>query len=947
MIRLRTLGGIDLCGDDGSELRPVLRQPKRLALLTYLGVATPRGFQRRDTLVALFWPELDGEHARGALRQAVRFLRRHLGEGALVSRGDEELALGERVWCDAVAFEQASAEESASVEEALELYRGDFLAGFFVSEAAPELDEWIETQRARLRALAARAAWLLAAKEEVEGSPRGATHWARRAMALSAHDEAALRQLVSLLDRLGDRAGAIQVYQDFARELAQEYDAQPSAETQALVDAVRARVIASSVAPTAMPLVAAPVPRATPALAPRRRRVWMGAVLLAGVVAIGGAIAALTRVGAERPIVLAVGAIRDHTGADSAPPTAALADLLATNLARVPGVQVVSTARLYELLGQLGRFTDSSAAIARAARHAGATELLEGSLFRARDGTLRLDLRRVELSDGTLRGAYSARGEEPFALVDSATSALARAFDIRTPALRLADVTTSSLVAHRFYEEGLRVFQRDARSAQRLFEAALAEDSTFAMAAYYVAQCEMVLGNDQPRTSLIRAARLAERASERERLLIRTKLASVANEPNWVASAETLVARYPTEPDGHLLVGQGLATAGDFLAALPHYRRVVDMDSLGFRTSAVRCRACDAVRLMQLAYQWADSLAAAERIAREMIHRMPGEAGWRLELAWILDQQGRREAALTTFRRVAGVSNPLPFRAITAIRAGDFAEADRLLNEVIATGATDLRPEALWYSSISLRYQGRLDEALAVARRMRRLVERRQPEIGLEALIQAQTLFEMGQARQAVALFDSIGRLLKDPDFPSRGARHRTWTLTHIATALAAAGDTAMLARLPDSLAAFGRQSAYGRDQRLHHHARGLLWRARGKWAEAEAEFRQAIYSPSQGYTRTNLELGRVLLELNRPRDAIGVVTPALRGVLDASNLYVTHTELHELLAQAYEAAGRPDSATVHYRWVANAWRNADPLLRPRAERARRWLAAHGAVAVR
>ena len=63
----------------GAELRSVLAQPKRLALLGYLAAATPPGPQRPDTLLGLFWPELDDEHARNALSKAVHFLRRVSG----------------------------------------------------------------------------------------------------------------------------------------------------------------------------------------------------------------------------------------------------------------------------------------------------------------------------------------------------------------------------------------------------------------------------------------------------------------------------------------------------------------------------------------------------------------------------------------------------------------------------------------------------------------------------------------------------------------------------------------------------------------------------------------------------------------------------------------------------------------------------------------------------
>jgi len=196
----------------------------------------------------------------------------------------------------------------------------------------------------------------------------------------------------------------------------------------------------------------------------------------------------------------------------------------------------------------------------------------------------------------------------------------------------------------------------------------------------------------------------------------------------------------------------------------------------------------------------------------------------------------------------------------------------------------------------------------------------------------------MGRAREAALLFDSLARFSNPYDgvsLPGRYARHLCWTLTHRATALAAAGDTALLQRLADSLQVLGQQSSYGRDGRLHHYIRGLLLRARGRPSDAVSEFRQAMFSLTYGYTRTNLELARTLMALSRPREAIAVVQPAVRGPLDASNLYVTLTELHEMLARAFDAAGQRDSAIAHYRWVVAAWQNADPQFRPRFEAAR------------
>jgi len=240
MIEFRLLGSVSLTGADGGEARGLLAQPRRLALLAYLAAATPRGLHRRDSLLPLFWPEQDQAHARSALRQAIRVLRRTLGTEAIVRRGDEEVGLDfAQVGCDVVAFERAI--DAGQPREALDLYRGGLLDGFFISEA-PEFERWLETERARLREAAAQAACELVERAETRGNLTTAVQLARRAAQLAPSDEAALRRVIALLDRHGDRVGALAAYEAFAQGLAAEYEAEPSAETQALVAAVRARV---------------------------------------------------------------------------------------------------------------------------------------------------------------------------------------------------------------------------------------------------------------------------------------------------------------------------------------------------------------------------------------------------------------------------------------------------------------------------------------------------------------------------------------------------------------------------------------------------------------------------------------------------------------------------------------------------------------------------------
>jgi tetratricopeptide (TPR) repeat protein len=233
--------------------------------------------------------------------------------------------------------------------------------------------------------------------------------------------------------------------------------------------------------------------------------------------------------------------------------------------------------------------------------------------------------------------------------------------------------------------------------------------------------------------------------------------------------------------------------------------------------------------------------------------------------------------------------------------------------------------------------QGRLVRALNAAKAYEAEAHH-DPDIealGTAPLLRAIALSEGGQPLAAAALFDSMrARWVMTDTSTGQTARQHTWMLTHEVTALAAAGDTARVAMFADSLERVGSRSGYARDQRMHHYARGLIWDARGRRPSAIAEYQQALTSPSFGYTRINYRLAQDLIAVGRPAEALPLLRAALHGGLESSNLYITHTELHEAIAQAWEGMGRRDSAAAEYRWVAAAWRDADPPFRERGRAA-------------
>ena len=442
MIELRTLGALELASTDNGAVGSVLAQPRRAALLCYLALATPRGFHRRDTLFSLFWSEYEAEQARHALRQSVYVLRRALGAKSIVSRGDEELALAtEQIRCDVWEFEAAL--DQGRPADALALYQGELLAGFHISDA-PEFERWLDQERSRLRQRAEEAGWALAAEREREGDAAGAVETARRAFAFSPTDETALRRLMLLLERAGDRVAAVRAYEAFAWMLEGEFELEPSGETQAVVARIRAESRESQAAallhdgpapadgrskshiPVAasstVPMLEAPADLSPeggwPAWLRRfpgsQKKVGILAAMLALLMAAAWAIRNQNRPPTPEIRRLAVLPLANLTGDERQEYFVdGMHEALVTELSRIPELTVISRQSTVQYQG-----TDRP--VPMIAHELGVDALLEGSVFRAKDSVritvqlIRADPERQMWAgsyQGALRNAIALQGE--------------------------------------------------------------------------------------------------------------------------------------------------------------------------------------------------------------------------------------------------------------------------------------------------------------------------------------------------------------------------------------------------------------------------------------------------------------------------------------------------------------------------------------------------------
>jgi DNA-binding SARP family transcriptional activator/TolB-like protein len=542
MIYLRTLGTLELKGSDVRAARAIVAQPKRLALLAYLALANPRGFHRRDSLFPIFWSELDMPRARNALRQALHALRASLGDGVIVSRGDDDIGLDwSHFSCDAELFERAL--DAGQLEEALELYRGDVLPGFYVS-AAPDFERWLEGERGRLRRRAAAEAWRLSERAALGGDISLAVQWARHVAAFSPDDEGAVYRLLNLLDRVGDRTGALHVYDSFKRRLADDYDMEPSVEMDVLIRRITTRRSSKAVPPSALVtalasmLATAPIASGETFTDEKHRHAMISS---AGIKRV--AVLPFIMRGDDRYRYLSEG----------------VADMLGTgldggNLRRVDARAVAS---------HLDGAKEPGVHEGRALSHRlGAHQFILGSVLEA-GGFLRLNAVLYDADGTELASAQTEPDDEKtvFSQVDNLARRLLAA-EFGVPGRRRnrsAAETTASLPAFKRYLEAERFIDAGHYlSAREALDDALHHDPEFALAWHRLSGVVFwFLQGDATRKLARKAAQYADRLSEHDRSVVDAFRCFLEGDATQAERRyRAVVNNYPDDVEGWLGLGR-------------------------------------------------------------------------------------------------------------------------------------------------------------------------------------------------------------------------------------------------------------------------------------------------------------------------------------------------------------------------------------------------------
>jgi TolB-like protein/DNA-binding SARP family transcriptional activator len=495
---LRLFGRFELSALSGRD-KAALPGKRERVLLACLALS-PDSRQQRRKLATLLWGDASDETALDNLRTSLWSLRKALGDtehSAIASDGEDIVLDVSAFEVDAVAFRRLAAQSGRSeLEEAANLYSGELLDGLDIEN--DEFESWRRAEAARAKDQAVDVLLRLMTQLGTCGETEAAIEIGTRLLRLEPLHEPAVRRLMRLYGESGRRGPAAQLYRALADALKTELDAQPEAETRAVLAEISrggeepAQALTALAAPPAADTKASTHstnivgPRVTPGELPHtkaRRLQWILAGGLAAVIAILLLYQFVPWSGrtAENPTVVAGTisiAVLPFANLSAEPEQEFFSDgmteEITSALAKIPDLRVVGRTSAFQFKGE----KKDLRAIGRAL---GATHLIEGSVRKA--GTrVRIAAQLIKADDGTQVWTenYDRELTDVFAIQEDIAKAIATAFQVRL-GLKLGETLITSRIADpAAYDQFLQLRSPAFRPTLDVLEAFVARAPGFA-----------------------------------------------------------------------------------------------------------------------------------------------------------------------------------------------------------------------------------------------------------------------------------------------------------------------------------------------------------------------------------------------------------------------------------------------------------------------------------
>jgi TolB-like protein/Tfp pilus assembly protein PilF len=512
---------------------------------------------------------------------------------------------------------------------AVELYRGPFLDGFFLSDA-PEFERWVEGEREKFRRNHAAALEGLAEVAAAERDFARAAEWWRLRFEADPSNTRVTMRLMEALEAAGDRAGALRQARFHATLLEQEFGARIDCEVEVLAQRLRLEPVLSATSlhqqradpldggsmpaeidPFMVTLASKPSPPSerpdpAPNRLPARRTSWRTlvppmAVMLAVAAALTGgwlfqdrsapSPAELQRVPEGRRTIAVLPFVNlsgdpegDHFGHG-------LAEELISRLSRVASLRVIGRTYAFTFRGEERDAREIGKAL-------GAGTVLVGRVRKEGD-RVRVTAQLIDVEDGFHLWArtYERGATDPFSLQHDLTLRIIAGLQAdltRAERAQLARRSTASPEAYEHYLRGRYFWNQRSQSgysrAIEYFERALEEDPQYAqayagLASVYAMQGEQGYLAPEEARQRTRSAVLQAIQFDGELAEAHTVLGGYlyAYAWNWEAAERQFLRAIeldPNYPTAHHWYGNLLTAMGRFDDAIGAKKKALELDPL-------------------------------------------------------------------------------------------------------------------------------------------------------------------------------------------------------------------------------------------------------------------------------------------------------------------------------------------------------------------------------
>jgi serine/threonine protein kinase/predicted Zn-dependent protease len=603
-------------------------------------------------------------------------------------------------------------------------------------------------------------------------------------------------------------------------------------------------------------------------------------------------------------------------------------DLLITDLSESDYIQVVSSQRLYDILKLQGKEgvkvidKDTASDVAKAAR---AKWMLMGSILQEQPNLI-ITSRLVDVETGQVTASQrinGGAGEQIFDLVDRLTQEVKN--DLALPALahaerdsRVADVTTHSTDAYRYYLEGMenlnKFYTAEARAA---FKKALGYDSTFAMVHLRLA-ASLATSRAERKSAIEKAVQYSDNVTKKERHYIESAAALFTGDVDKaIVELGAIIKEYPNEKTAYSALGDIYRTQRlDLPKAIENYRKAIEIDPQDKMS----------YNLLAYCYQSVGDVDNYIWAIYQYMALAPDEANPYDSRGDLYAYSGKADKAIQSYREALRRKPdfyPSLFKlGCLNLFTRDYAAAESCFAQLRASSEAETRAEGRMCQILVPLYQGKLNEALDVAGRA--IAEDvaegyRGAQLFLKGWCVANIHADKGDLDLAIKETEELAARFRkeNPDQP--------WTATFLLVGMyARKGDTArtkaLLGQLKDEIERGGDKTLTA-DYSL---AKGWVDIAEGNFDAACKDLEDA--DPLGERFLPGFFHALVLLKAGRAVESVNAFEKLLRRYSeDRASYPVQSVRVYYYLGLAQEELGRTQEAIKNYEEFLTIWKDADP----------------------